>query len=326
MEGASVAGRRIARPYRLLLVATVALLCFAAMRPQPAPADVMRKFQGRQVIWYDRPAAVRATGSRDRVVGRWRKLEARRGIRDRNGECLARPPAFSGNSEIVLYVAEEVAYDPAKCRSLYRITRRSPAKLNRAAVRAAVARQGMSQRQLAQSPDPNDPNVQVENAGAQYGPQPTDDVGAIAASVKRKVVTGYSAWEDPVQLDVNKVSNSVNFRASRKCAAASQGSLWDQARYRWGTGWSKIHHDLQTYWGCSHATSKTYARFRNMLFCDPTSETRTRMWPNRVAGYPGGSWVHEPLGMSKTGDCAGLLHTETKAKVQETSDPAFKGL
>ena len=87
----------------------------------------------------------------------------------------------------------------------------------------------------------------------------------------------------------------------------------------------KIHHDLQTYYGCSHAASKTYARFNNYLSCSPPSETRTRMWPNRVAGYPGGSWVHEPLGMSKTGDCAGLLHTETKAKVQETSDPAFKG-
>jgi hypothetical protein len=325
MEGASLGSRRIATRYRLLLAVTVALLCFAAMRPQPAPADVMRKFQGKQVIWYDRPAAVRAAGSRERVVGRWRSLAATRGFRDHQAGCVARPPAFSGKSAVVLLVAEEVAYDPVHCRSLYRITRRSPAKVNRDALRAYAARRDMSPRELAEAaPDPNDPNVYNENSGGQYGPQPTDDAGAITAAVRRKVVTGYSAWEDVVQLDVNKVQNSINFRPSGRCAAASEGSLWDRISWRWGTGWIVDYRELQRHWACSHVTSKTYAQFRNMTFC-PRVTTITRMWPNRVAGYPGGSWVHEPLGLSKSGACSYLLHSETRASVQFTNDPAFKG-
>jgi hypothetical protein len=92
-----------------------------------------------------------------------------------------------------------------------------------------------------------------------------------------------------------------------------------------GTGWSNTYHDLQTYRGCSHMASKTFARFRNTAFCNPTARTYTRMWPNRVAGYASGGWLHEPLGMSKSGDCASLLHSETRTKVKLTGDPAYKG-
>lgn len=265
----------------LLVVAVVPSSVFAAVPPT---------LDGPNVVYY--PQDMPFTSS---------SLEIIQGTRDSEGACDVDGPLLSTEADTASLGAEEIAFDPDTCRSQFAV--------------GAVA------------PDPDDsapadPTVARDEGGSEFDGVADGSGAAAAASscCSRKVAVGYSAWEDPIQLDVNKVQNSVNFKASSTCAAASRGGLWDRISWRFGSGWYVLHRDLDRYWACDRVVSKTYARFRNRIL-----GTRTRMWPNRTVGYPGGRTNHQCLGLSKTGTGADRLHSECKLSVKPTNDPSDQG-
>lgn len=243
-------------------------------------------------------------------------------------ECVITPPLLATTEETATLGSEEVSFDPATCRSLFRVgtvaadPQDSTDPQDPVCSRASGVDGGVSDSTM----ETCEPGTQADEAGGELaGESDASSISAARAWPRRRVAVGYSAWEDPWELDVNKVQNSVNYAGSPNCASASGGSLWDRISWRFSTGWSPLYRDLDTYWGCDRVVSKTYARFRNVLFCNPFRETRTRMWPNRVEGFAGGAVGHQPLGMSKTGDCASLLKAEAKLSVRMTNNPGNRG-
>ncbi len=142
----------------------------------------------------------------------------------------------------------------------------------------------------------------------------------------RKQLYSSIAWEDPVEIDVNKSEVWLNFRSTDGCAGAA--SIGHRARHYWlsETDWSRTHAEggLDGPF-CTYVARWSNARFVNNYFCDgaslpigasfPAAQTRTRMWPNRAIGLPAGR--HKPVrSWSKAGGCQGLLSVELKWKVR----------
>lgn len=151
---------------------------------------------------------------------------------------------------------------------------------------------------------------------------------ANAAKTKRYYAVGRSVYEDPAQLDVNKVTNSVIWQPRSGCTAPGHvGSRWD-ARYRLyrlsETGWNKPRHRFRYHGGCRAVVSRSDASFLNEEFCDP-HDTRTFYKPNRISGRGGASRtvkIRHVSSHDKSGKCSPLLHFYHDAAVARCRLPA----
>jgi hypothetical protein len=282
------------------------LACLALSRPASASGPV-DEFDHPNVTWYDRPAAEAAAPE---------ALSVQTGTVDPTEGCIVSAPSVSADdySEGVTVTNTEVAYDPDACKSLYlRVESADEQSSSSSSSSAQTSSEASASDYTDLDTDEDKPSeITVANAGYVW---------------PRRVFVGTSEWEDPLELDVNKVYDSINYAPAVNCASYSAGSWHDRMHWLDETGWDWLYHDMNKYWHCDRVAAATYARFNNYLFCDPNEETRTRMWPNRVSGYPDASlhMVHEPAGMSKTGDCAGLLHSEATVKTTYTGNSHDKG-
>lgn len=137
---------------------------------------------------------------------------------------------------------------------------------------------------------------------------------------RRFSATGYFAWEDPAQLDVNKVSATVNWRPSSGCAAAGSSTVSFRNSWLRATGWRTYSggYDRLRYVAlCDRVVNRATGLFYNRPFCNPSKQTDTFISPNRVAGDAGLNGVAtQRWTVGKGGDCASLLHGEHRLTVR----------
>lgn len=256
------------RPHRTVVAALGAALA-AGCVAAPAAAEVPT-LEGPNVVWYEQDVQFASS-----------TLRIRDGERTPGGGCLISgrnvlPPGQEAIVEV------ELAYDPDSCRSLTRV--------------------GVPAERTA-SGGADGGETASDTSGGTFGAGAT----APASTYGRWTATASSYYEDPPQLDVNKVTNIIEWEPDGSCAVAvNPYGAWSETTWRTGTGWSqeqKSHYHNAT---CSSVWSETWAKFKNTLFCIPWEDTFTWYQPNRVEGRPDTSAVHR-WNAWKAGDCADLL-------------------
>lgn len=211
---------------------------------------------------------------------------------------------------------EEVAYDPDTCRM---VMRTGTLPLDDPSVASASIK--------GKRRPPKRPRRRSLPVHAAYPYDSDSDSRALGAksghsddyAPRRFSATGYFAWEDPAQLDVNKVSATVNWRPSRGCAAAGSSTVSFRTSWFEATGWRTYSgYDPWEYTAlCDRVVSKATGLFYNRPFCNPSKQTDTYISPYRVAGDNGLSGVATQRWLvSKGGDCASLLHGEHRLTVR----------
>jgi hypothetical protein len=215
------------------------------------------------------------------------------GVRQLDGSCWFEGELRASPSTPAVG-QEEIAYDPDTCQSLVRYGE----------LRSASEPSAESATATTQS------EVSSDSESASLGLVPSEKNAVL---YQRQLASGYTAWEDPFQLDVNKSKNEVNWRPSRYCAGARSSDVNMYLSWRSGTGWYKEYRDWIRYSNCERVASTTHSSFENPTFC-AANVTNTWYLPNRVWGLPAANAVHG-WEAGKSGGCTDLLHLEHKLTV-----------
>jgi hypothetical protein len=137
------------------------------------------------------------------------------------------------------------------------------------------------------------------------------------ASGTRKRKAGYfhTAFEDPVDLDVNWNRSYIDWVYDGTCV---RGPTYHKSKRHWlsESGWRKVSSDRNDYKTCSVAHTATYAHFKNPYFCRGVTlgfggPTHTYYDRTRVMGFGYGK-LRGRWHSRKGGDCTFLLHTEDR--------------
>lgn len=187
---------------------------------------------------------------------------------------------------------EEIAFNPDTCEALV--------------LEGEIAQSEITEEQIG------DPTATGLDMNSLLEPLPSGDLITVQEMAWRRAILHHSsAWEDPAQLDVNKVENWINWKPGQSCAAANWSEFGYRQSWRDGTGWRRSYHNWDRGANCDRVLSSSVATFENKPFCNPSTFTYTWYSPNRVRGYAAGryAWDHWA---GKGGDCAGLLHFEGK--------------
>jgi len=130
---------------------------------------------------------------------------------------------------------------------------------------------------------------------------------AMSAGDPSGTATYDTIWEDPLNIHVNEVKDTIDWNYNGSTASPTN---WSD--YRWwlsNDGWYEVsgQHSLGDYAGGTEAGAYTYDKFENDIFCAGFS---TYSWyqPNAVYGYPDGSSGGYSNTWSNGSSCAGLLH------------------
>jgi hypothetical protein len=192
---------------------------------------------------------------------------------------------------------DEVAHDPDTCRSLVRTGEIAVPK-----EASDTPEKGMTVDQGGDSP-----TATYDEAGASGGST------AASPAYPRKIARGYSAWEDPAEIDVAKSENWLNWNPNAVCAAAG----WSTQGYNrnWYAGWHSEFHIFTRDESCQAIISKSESSYENSIFCNPASITNVWFLPNRVRGLEDGI-AKQNWDAGKNGDCAGLLHFEQRLTLE----------
>lgn len=276
--------RRIGR----VIAAGAVALAAASAAPVAAFAADAVGLEGPNVVAYtpDLPFI----SSTDAVV---------QGSRSDNGDCT-----FTGQIETTDEAAsvgsEEAAFDPDTCQSVMRTGPLPEATTLSAS--AATARKRKEPRARAAAILYDTKSGSATRPGLGGGTLRT-----------RRLAVGYSAWEDPVELDVNKITNSVNWRPSTTCTAAGSSTFGYRQSWFIRTGWALLNDNFRTIAECDVVAGRSDGLFFNKNFCDPRKDTYTYI-DNRVQGTRDGQ-ARQTWNMVKNGDCAWLLHQEHRVSV-----------
>lgn len=117
-------------------------------------------------------------------------------------------------------------------------------------------------------------------------------------------------WEDPVNLDVNSVQNSTDWRWNGTRVSGPVYGGYDQY-WLGASGWRRLSNDWNNYYTSYQTTSSSKVHFRNGIFCEVItgtfgSPTHAYYDRNKVRGRYNGDLVGDP-GTWVTGGCTGLL-------------------
>lgn len=130
---------------------------------------------------------------------------------------------------------------------------------------------------------------------------------------------GVSAWSadrnvyqqlrhvDPPGWTVNWIKSDLSWTFTGTCVTWAWYG-WDDG-WMAHTDWGRDYFEHQTTFECSLARLKTWGRYKNQLFCDPTSWTYTKYRYNTVTGYGTGAKGYG-ASATKWGDCASWLSLE----------------
>lgn len=114
-------------------------------------------------------------------------------------------------------------------------------------------------------------------------------------------------WEDPVDLTVAEVTNTVNWWWNNyNCLEPGWGSY----RYYWysPSGWELLNNNWRNYYWCDRQESSSFARFRNGAFCFGI-DTYADWDRNWIWGYWDG-WLRARWSTWVSGGCTDLLSFE----------------
>ncbi|GAB3898007.1 hypothetical protein GCM10029964_081790 [Kibdelosporangium lantanae] len=169
--------------------------------------------------------------------------------------------------------------------------------------------QGADQREGRHRGHPDSAQKDEGDATAEVG---TGTDAAILATTRS---AGYykSYYEDPVQLDVNSVTNSTTWSWNGSSVLSSPGPVGGY-HYGWfkGSGWSLKENNWQNTYTSYQTTSSSYVHYRNGTFC-ATIDTHTYYDRNNVHGRKDG-WLLGNVNARKKGGCTSLLSFHTKLK------------
>lgn len=222
-----------------------------------------------------------------------------------DGDC-AFEGALEASDERPVVGSEEVAFDPDTCRSIMRSGVLQEVQVARAASNGSAnrtKRRGKIKAKAAYPYSSNSDSVSLAGNGPNGG-----------TFRARRLAIGYSAWEDPAQINVNQITNTTNWRPSTTCTGAGFATLGYRESWFDASGWRTLNSlNFLHSNTCSVVASRANRLFFNKRFCNPTKDTFTYI-ENRVQGARDGS-VRHTYSMIKNGDCASLLHREHRASV-----------
>ena len=149
------------------------------------------------------------------------------------------------------------------------------------------------------------------DAAAEIGTSANGTDAAILATRSAGYYKSY--YEDPVQLDVNSVTNSTTWSWNGSSVLSSPGPVGGY-HYGWfkGSGWSLKENNWQNTYTSNQTTSSSYVHYRNGTFC-ATIDTHTYYDRNNVHGRKDG-WLLGNVNARKKGGCTSLLSFHTKLK------------
>jgi hypothetical protein len=196
---------------------------------------------------------------------------------------------------------QEIAENPSTCQM--RLEEGTPADDN--ASPASSARRSSEKGVRSHQPRRLSATTSASGSGWVIGDLQTSDAGddGTYAPVYEKAAVYRTWYEDPAGLDVNKVSNNIQWKYNGNCvvhkAYAVPGLNW-----LWESGWNLADWDGNFDVNCNHARQAIYAHFNNYAFCQ--SWTDVYYDRNHFAGKPDGTWTGG-TSYSKSGLCAGAL-------------------
>ncbi|MBP2324108.1 hypothetical protein JOF56_004493 [Kibdelosporangium banguiense] len=122
-----------------------------------------------------------------------------------------------------------------------------------------------------------------------------------------------SYYEDPVQLDVNSVSNWTEWSWNGSSVLSSPGPTGGY-NYGWysPSGWSKKENNWTNTYTSAQTSVSSYVHYRNGSFC-ATIDTHTYYNRNNVHGRKNGVLAGN-VSAEKSGGCTRLLSFHTKIK------------
>jgi hypothetical protein len=239
-----------------------------------------------------------------------------------DGSCVLSGTTIAGPGATSVAV-EELAFDPVRCESLLvsgevdedaTTTDASAAASTYSSTgdgtTTAESQAGWSAGEVVGGSDEPEPNPR-----AQGGPCDQDDVfcGSQTFNVDLGAGTyrarGVSYFEDPPQLDVTKVQNTITWHPSHGCANYFGGNHERYMFWRNGTGWSRDWFDHAQGANCDRVYGQSEAVFKNDGFCPGSNTTWNSYAPNKVRGRTGGKAIHV-WKTQKSGGCEWLLHFE----------------
>ena len=177
----------------------------------------------------------------------------------------------------------------------------------------------------AEENDPQETGVPVPQPGTSSSQQAYNS--ASASSLPTKTKTFKATWEDPIQLDVNWQKTTIKWRYD----AQNNTVQYVSGKCRWWwltlTGWTADsdkecwHYPKDN--GSQHVVEASRGFTNNVFVCSlpppypvpypyPILQgAKTRMDNQTVTAYANGSYTGD-VDFSKSGDCAWLLHSETR--------------
>jgi len=133
----------------------------------------------------------------------------------------------------------------------------------------------------------------------------------------------HSWWEDPPQLDVSKVENTIEWAPDGSCAAPSGSNPTWSYRLYWlkETGWGPESHEWTRGATCERVISGSDATFRNDAFCDtlvgPFVDPRdTRTYHRQSVSGDAEASYRFTISGDKSGGCASLLAFDWETRKQ----------
>jgi hypothetical protein len=156
--------------------------------------------------------------------------------------------------------------------------------------------------------------LSLVETGAPYAMPPDDVEGAAsaAAAVHKNQGTYKNDQEDPAQIDVNAVSDTIRWSYTSHCVRS--GRAWPHTHEYHLTGWKRVgYNDLALDRRCVAATKSTYARFKGGQFFPACfGGSVTTFYANNIAqALPRGRFRGFVYRKTGGAPCYHLLHWET---------------